>query len=110
MSIRAQVMSFLMRRTIKTQLANMGDDVDAFRQRLRDAGRLRPKIPGDVIIEPLNISGIGAEWVSLDRSDAQRVLLYFHGGGYVIGGLDGYREIAWRLAKASGIKVLLVED
>jgi len=109
MSIRAQVMSFLMRRTIKKQLANMGDDVDAFRKRLRDASRLRPEIPGDVIIEPLNVSGISAEWISLEQSDAQRVLLYFHGGGYVIGGLDGFRDVAWRLSRASGLKVLLVD-
>jgi len=109
MSIRAQLISFLMRRTIKKQLANIGDDVDAFRERMIRASGLSPGISGEVMVEPLNILGISCEWVSVEGSDAQRVLMYFHGGGYVFRGLDSRRDIAWRLAKASGLKVLLVD-
>lgn len=117
MSVRAKIISFLMRRTIKKQLANIGDDIDAFRARISGASGLSPGIPGKVRVEPVDVSGISCEWISLegsfgsaqDRSDAGRVLLYFHGGGYVLGGLDGHRDLAWRLAEASGLKVLLVD-
>jgi epsilon-lactone hydrolase len=109
MSIRARVISFLMRRTIKKDLASIGDDVDVFREKMRGAGKLSPGIPGDVILTPLCISGVDCEWVSLQGSDVKRVLMYFHGGGYVFGGFDSHRDIAWRLAQATGARVLLVD-
>jgi monoterpene epsilon-lactone hydrolase len=37
------------------------------------------------------------------------VILYFHGGGYVFGDPDSHRDIAWRLGKESGSKVLVVD-
>ena len=36
-------------------------------------------------------------------------IVYLHGGGYVFGSLDSHRSIAWRLARASRMSVLLVD-
>ena len=37
------------------------------------------------------------------------MLVYFHGGGYVFGGLDSHRDIGWRLARAGNMRVLMVD-
>ncbi len=65
-------------------------------------------LPDDVSIEELNIEHMNADWVTVPESDDNRVVLYLHGGGYVIGTNTGYREFASRMARASKAKVLLI--
>jgi monoterpene epsilon-lactone hydrolase len=38
--------------------------------------------PEDVTFEDVDASGVAAQWVTPDRADTSRVLIYFHGGGY----------------------------
>jgi epsilon-lactone hydrolase len=109
MSIRASLISFLMRRTVKAQLENIGDDVPAFRERMSSANGLMPKLPKDAIVEKIDVEGVDCEWVSVDGADPKRILMYLHGGGYVFGGFDSHRDLAYRLSSASGMKVLLVD-
>ena len=59
-------------------------------------------------IEEITIGHINADWVSVPDSSDDRVVLYLHGGGYVIGNNVGYREMASRVARASQARVLLV--
>ena len=63
----------------------------------------------DVRIEQFEISGINCEWVFIEDSDPHRVLVYFHGGGYVLGVLSSFRDLASKLSRTSGLKVLLVD-
>ena len=61
-----------------------------------------------VQLEP--IGGVPCEWVSVDdTAEAEGVILYFHGGGFVAGGPASHRDLAWRLSRASGMRVLLVQ-
>lgn len=108
MSIRAKIISFLMRRTLKGQFDNIADDVPGFRERMSGATSLTPKIPAEVNVEGLTIAGVDCEWVSCEGVDSHRVLMYLHGGGYVFGDLDSHRDLVWRLSKESGMKVLNV--
>ncbi len=102
-------MSFLMRRTVKPQLENIGDDVSGVRKRMNSANGLMPKLPSDAIVEKVEADGVPCEWVSSEQADSHRILLYLHGGGYVFGGLDSHRYLAWQLSRSSGMKVLLVD-
>ena len=46
---------------------------------------------------------------SMAKEDASRVLLYFHGGGYVLnGGLSGIREAVF-MAREAGLKIVCVD-
>lgn len=47
----------------------------------------------------------GTGWVYLRGSDPRRVILYFHGGGYVAGGLRSHQGMLGRLSKLSGLPV-----
>ncbi len=65
-------------------------------------------LPDDASIEEINIEHMNADWVSVPESDDNRVILYLHGGGYVIGSNTGYREFATRMARATQSRLLLI--
>ncbi len=65
-------------------------------------------IADDADVDELKIEQMKADWVSVPESDANRAILYLHGGGYVIGSNVGYREFASRLARATRARVLVI--
>lgn len=66
-------------------------------------------VPGDATVEAVSVSGIPSEWVSAPGATADRAILYFHGGGYVIGSLNTHRRLAYDMSAAAGCRVLLVD-
>lgn len=52
--------------------------------------------------------GVPVEWVSAPNVNPDRVVLYLHGGGYVLGSIPSYREFAGRVSRAADARVLLV--
>jgi epsilon-lactone hydrolase len=71
-------------------------------------GDLYP-LPGDATVSEADAGGVPAHWISLPGTDAGRVLLYLHGGGYQLGSVKSHGELAARLGRASGRRVLLPE-
>jgi monoterpene epsilon-lactone hydrolase len=66
-------------------------------------------VPPFVSIEPVNIGPIAAEWVSIrDQPRSAGAILYFHGGGFVMGSPQTHRVGTWRLARATGRPVLAI--
>jgi len=65
-------------------------------------------LPAAASIEELSIGPCNADWVSVPDSRQDRVILYLHGGGYVIGSNVGYREFASRLAQANRARVCVL--
>ena len=67
------------------------------------------QLPAGVIREPRDANGVPAQWISMPGAAADRAVLYFHGGGYVIGSIATHRELAARISAASGARVLLID-
>lgn len=65
-------------------------------------------IADDVTVEEITIEHVNADWVSVPQSRADRVILYLHGGGYVIGSNRAYREYGGRLARAAEARVCVL--
>jgi acetyl esterase/lipase len=57
----------------------------------------------------VDADGVPAAWVKVPESDSRRVVLYLHGGGYVIGSIRTHRDLAQRIARAAGARVLLID-
>lgn len=106
MSIRASLINFLLRHTIKKQFAGM-EDAAAFRAQMASAPT--QKIPVEVEVEQVDAGGVPAEWVTWPESQGDAALLYFHGGGYIFGNPEGHRDLAWRLAREGKLRVLMVD-
>lgn len=58
-----------------------------------------------VAIEPVEIGGVKGEKVTPQSSDATRAILYFHGGGYVLGSPRTHRSLVAMIAEAAGCPV-----
>lgn len=65
-------------------------------------------MPWDVFVEDADVEGIPAEWVRPADAAAGRVLLYLHGGGYVLGSLNTHRALVGRLAQKCGVTALAI--
>jgi epsilon-lactone hydrolase len=72
------------------------------------AGRLHP-VPDDVLVTEVTAGGVPAHWLAAPGADPGRVLLFLHGGGYELGSLRSDGELAARLGRAGGMRVLLPE-
>ena len=60
----------------------------------------------DIVVEPITVNGVPAEWTSAPDADRSRAVLYLHGGGYVIGSLDSHRHLASEVGRAAGARCL----
>jgi monoterpene epsilon-lactone hydrolase len=83
-------------------------DVATMRARLDAAAALFQR-PSDVRYEPIDAGGVPAEWTIAPDADAERALVYFHGGSYNAGGIGSHRALCTQLARASRLRVLSVE-
>ncbi len=72
------------------------------------AGRLHP-VPDDVLVTEVSAGGVPAHWLAAPGAGAGRVLLFLHGGGYELGSLRSDGELAARLGRACGMRVLFPE-
>ncbi len=63
----------------------------------------------DAVFERVDAPGVRAEWVSLEGGSGQRVVLYFHGGGYCIGSAETHRDLVSRLCRAAKARALSVD-
>jgi epsilon-lactone hydrolase len=70
--------------------------------------RLHP-VPDDVLVRDVNAGGVPAHWLDAPGVDTDRVLLFLHGGGYELGSFRSDGELAARLGRASGMRVLFPE-
>ena len=56
------------------------------------------------------VSDVSVEWVKhCDCVHDDKVILYFHGGGFILGSMDSHRLIAGNISKVTGVPVLLVD-
>jgi acetyl esterase/lipase len=66
-------------------------------------------IPEDIDIRKIEIDGIPAEWQIVPEAKKERVLLYFHGGGMILGSPNSHRLLTVALGQAIKIRVLSVD-
>ena len=73
-------------------------------------GRKYDKVNKACRYESFQIHRMKAEWiVPKSKPDTNRVLLYFHGGGYAAGSINTHRAQVSQLVMLSGIKALIIE-
>jgi monoterpene epsilon-lactone hydrolase len=64
--------------------------------------------PRGATFEPIQIGPTNGEWVRVDSSAPERLIIYFHGGGYVAGSPETHRALVARLAQASDATAISV--
>jgi epsilon-lactone hydrolase len=77
------------------------------RQRLDEVGSIWP-VADDVMLQSVDLGGIPGEWSIVTGSDASRVLLFFHGGGYCSGSILSHRRLVTEAGRAARCRTLAV--
>ena len=89
-------------------LARRKPSVGAMRLAM-EAGSLFQFMPWHVNLESFKLDNrLEAEWLRPRTAHPTRVLLYLHGGGYVLGSLNTHRSLVGSLAQRSGLNVLTI--
>ncbi|HUO49942.1 MAG TPA: alpha/beta hydrolase [Acidimicrobiales bacterium] len=91
-------------------LGRMTPDVPVDQQRAAadGVGSMFP-VPDGVVVSPLEAPGLRGEWVLAPGADDGRVVLYLHGGGFVIGSPTSHRVWAARLGIEARARVLVLD-
>lgn len=77
------------------------------RQRLDELGSVWP-VAEDIVLTPIDAGGVPAEWSLAPGSDASRVLMFFHGGGYCSGSLLSHRRLVTEAGRAARMRTLAI--
>jgi epsilon-lactone hydrolase len=71
--------------------------------------KVAERVASDVHCQSIIAGNVKAEWVIPPGADTERVLLYFHGGGYVMGSINTHRAMVARMARAAGARALMID-
>ena len=63
----------------------------------------------DVVFDTATVGGVPARWSTTPGASKERVLLYLHGGGYLLGSSLGYRPLFSALARDAGARGLALD-
>lgn len=87
-----------------------GPGIEASRLRARESkiATRFAKVPRDVRVTRVMAGPVRAEWIEPAGAQFHRVIVYLHGGGYVMGSLDTHRNLVARIAAASSARVLFL--
>lgn len=100
--------SVQLREFLKSQFAESDptETIEQIRERV-DGSMLRlPVLPG-TRIAPFEAGEVTGEWVSTPGAATDRVLLYLHGGAYMMGSARTHRDLAARLSQAAEVRALV---
>ena len=77
------------------------------RARIEEVGTVWP-VADDIRLEPVDLGGVSGEWSLAPGSDADRVLMFFHGGGYCSGSIASHRRMVTEAGRAARMRTLAV--
>ncbi|UQA61684.1 alpha/beta hydrolase [Polyangium aurulentum] len=72
------------------------------------ASMLVTPAPSEARLEPTACE-VPSYFITPPDTDPRRVILYLHGGGYIIGSAETHLELVYRFARASGTRALSVD-
>lgn len=83
-------------------------DVLSIRRRLDFFAGMVPSALG-VAVEKDSVAGLKSEWLTPKGVPDDKLLLYWHGGAYVMGSCASHRPCVSHIARAAGVRALLPE-
>ena len=86
----------------------VGSDVDEQRRHLRELVSAQP-LPGDVTVTAAALGGVPTAEITVEGVEPRHVVLYFHGGVYVIGDAFLAADLASQVGRRTHAKVISVD-
>lgn len=114
-SIKSKLFNFMVRNghvfrgRLTKEVFDLNTSISAFRERCEKGAARMGKLPEGIIVEPVAVNGLYAEWLIPQNASPEKAMMYVHGGGYVSGSCSDHRGIVAKFAKSTGVKTLLYE-
>jgi acetyl esterase/lipase len=114
-SFKSRMFFFLMRNAhvlrgkMKKETFDMNTSIELFRETCEKGAARYAKMPEGIQIKQEIIDGIKAEWLIPEGANAEKLILYIHGGGYVSGSCSDHRGFVSKFAKITGVTNLIFE-
>lgn len=68
-----------------------------------------PPVAENVVVEQVEPAPVPMEWVYAKDASKDKVLLYFHGGAYVVGSAKSRRALEAAISTAAGVRILSID-
>jgi epsilon-lactone hydrolase len=85
-----------------------GTSISEWRKLVQPYVKLQ-KIPAGTHVQPVSVHGIAAEWVRAPSAHTDCVILYLHGGAFIMGSPATHRELAARLSASTRAQALVLD-
>jgi acetyl esterase/lipase len=86
-----------------------GTPVEELRRRYASLAAEFGPPPADVLVERAHLGQVKGEWVRVSETVPQRLLLYFHGGGFIAGSPQSHRSLIAKLCRVGGAAALSLD-
>jgi len=106
-SLRARTLRWITSRYIDKIDVHKADPLE-LREKLIRVSRFLRRVRG-VSVTETTVNGLHAEWLRPAGAREGKVLLYLHGGAYVMGNCHTHRNLASHIAKAARMNALVPE-
>lgn len=111
-SLRGRLVRFMLKhrhllRFQKKKTIDWNTSIPDLRQEVEKSAAMFGKLPVGIEASPISINGFPAEWILPSPKAKDRVILYFHGGGYVTGSCPAHRAIVTKFVKGTETSALL---
>lgn len=107
-SQQAEYLKTLYRGWADRMAANPEMDLDSLRD-LFEEWHLPTAEPEGVTYAEVDAGGVPAIWCNPIGAAEDRVIVYTHGGGYVVGSMHTHRKLAGHLARRTGCRALVID-
>jgi acetyl esterase/lipase len=91
----------------KLDVANV--PVETAREHLEFIAKTLLRAVRHVLIEPGQLGGVEVDWIYPKDARKDKVLLYLHGGAYVLGSRRTHRQLVSHMAREAGITAVMPE-
>jgi acetyl esterase/lipase len=108
MSLRAELIRLGLRVLVKRRM-RAAKTLEDHRLSLEGFARWVPNPPAGTEIISVDAGGVPAVRIARPVSKPDRHILYLHGGGYVAGSPELYRDFTWRIANVTHARVLCID-
>jgi acetyl esterase/lipase len=88
-------------RMAKPHAADASTDIVELRRQYAYLSDRFGAVPRDAVFEAAALGPVKGEWVRTETSSPRRLILYFHGGGYIAGSPETHRALVAKLAHAA---------
>ncbi|MBD3422769.1 MAG: alpha/beta hydrolase fold domain-containing protein [Chitinivibrionales bacterium] len=113
-SFRSKLFIFILRhkhllegKLKQTESVSARTSVKNLREQVEKGAGFFGKLPKGFSLDPVNLDGLEMEWMTPDGIKRDKVILYFHGGGLVLGSIHAHRGIVAKFVKESNVPALL---